>query len=315
MILITGGLGYLGGRIAEYLIKIGEDVRIGSSKKKPHIPTELSLCEVVNIDFSDNASIDKACENVTCIVHLAALNAVDCSNNPESALLVNSLGTLKLLESARKKSVSRFLYFSTAHVYGTHLSGVISEKSLPNPSNHYAITHRAAEDYVISYNNNKFNTCVFRLTNVIGSPLTQFNNCWMLISNDLCRKIAMNQELIIYSNKLMIRDFISMQDIISSTCYFIKTENKIPGGEIVNISSGAPMTLERLSNIIIERAREVLGYSAHIFYKNKDNNKKNQEFFISNKKAIEYGFEFNTGIQNEIDKMLICYDKWFGGVE
>ncbi len=315
MILITGGLGYLGGRIAEYLIKTGEKVRIGSSKKNPYIPTELSLCEVVKIDLSDNCSIDKACKNITCIVHLAALNASACNDDPESALIVNSLGTLKLLESARKNGVSKFLYFSTAHVYGNYLSGIVNEELLPHPSNHYAITHKIAEDYVINFNeSDKFITCVFRLTNAIGSPLSQSNDCWMLIANDLCKKIVMNQEPIIYSNKQTIRDFIPIQDIVDSTLYFIYFKNNTLGGEVLNISSGDSATLKNLSDLIIERARKTLGYSVRIHYKNKDNNRIGEEFYISNKKALDYGFKFNNELSNEIDRMLINFNKWFSGV-
>ena len=52
MILITGGLGYLGGRIAKDMLDFGFQVRVGSSKTNPIIPKELSSCDVVLCDLT-----------------------------------------------------------------------------------------------------------------------------------------------------------------------------------------------------------------------------------------------------------------------
>ena len=77
MILITGGYGYLGGRIASHLMKNGRQVRIGTHRASPIIPEELEGCEQVYIDLSNIESLRKSCEGVTHLIHLAALNATE----------------------------------------------------------------------------------------------------------------------------------------------------------------------------------------------------------------------------------------------
>jgi len=312
MVLITGGLGYLGARIAQSLLIKGIKVRIASSRKKPFIPDELLSCEVVKIDLTDQDCIDKICKGVKSIIHLASLNASECENNPNASENINSLGTLKMLNSAKKNGVSKFLYFSTAHVYGSDLNGIIDENSPTYPSNYYASSHKSAEEFVLNFNvQSKLNACVFRLTNVIGSPLDQNTNCWMLIANDLCSKIAANQRPELYANKFIKRDFIPMKDVIDSTyCYLNYKDNKF-GGEIINISSGKPKSLEYLCNLLVDRASIILNKNIIIEYKNLTKKKTDKEFFISNKKAISFGLTFKNPLKDEIDSMMMKYENWF----
>jgi len=140
MILITGGLGYLGGRIAKYLLNSGERVRVASRRSATKFELEkLNDCEFVAINLLDRDSLEAACHGVKSIVHLGAMNAKDSEERPDEALMVNGLGSLKLIESAIKKNVKNFLYFSTVHIYGFPLKGVISESTVPRPLHPYSI--------------------------------------------------------------------------------------------------------------------------------------------------------------------------------
>ena len=312
MVLITGGLGYLGARIAKALINNNLDVRIASSRVNPSIPDDLLSCEVVKIDLADIMSIDKACKGVQSIVHLASLNSSECETDSNAADLINSVGTLNMLKSAKKNSVSKFLYFSTAHVYGSDLNGIIDENSPTYPSNYYASSHKSAEEFVLNFNvQGKLNACVFRLTNVIGSPLDQNTNCWMLIANDLCSKIAANQRPELYANKFIKRDFIPIKDVIDSTCYYLNYKDNKFGGEIINISSSKPKSLEYLCNLLVDRASIILNKNIIIEYKNLTKKKTDKEFFISNKKALSFGLTFKNPLLDEIDSMMMKYENWF----
>ena len=177
MILVTGGLGFLGGRICQELINKGNKVRIGSSRSNIQIPNELRNCSVFKIDLHNPDSLRLACEGVDTIIHLAALNSQDSKLNPQQALLTNGMGTLNLLSAAIKCGVENFLYFSTVHVYGCLNESVIDESLLTKPTHHYSITHKLAEDYVLEANkNSNISTSVFRLSNVIGAPLNKEAN-------------------------------------------------------------------------------------------------------------------------------------------
>jgi UDP-glucose 4-epimerase len=312
MILITGGLGYIGARLANALINIGFNVRITTSRVSPSIPSELSLCEIVKIDLNDLTSVDHACVGVKTIIHLASLNSSECEKNPNLAELINSVGTLNILNSAKKNGVSSFLYFSTAHVYGLDLEGIIDENSPTFPSNSYSSSHKLAEEFVLKSNvSGKLSTCVYRLTNVIGSPLHQSTNCWMLIANDLCRKISMNQQPEVHANKFTKRDFIPMQDVIDSTCFYLNQEDNTLGGEIINISSNKQRSLFNLCNLLVERASITLNKNITINYKNLTNKSNDKDFFISNDKALSFGLTLKNSLLDEIDLMMMKYENWF----
>jgi len=102
MVLITGGFGYLGARIAKSLLNKGFKVRIASSRLNPNVPDDLKFCDIVHIDLKNTASTDKACFGVESVIHLAALNSLECEKDPNLAEKINSVGTLNVLDSAKK---------------------------------------------------------------------------------------------------------------------------------------------------------------------------------------------------------------------
>lgn len=310
MVLISGGLGYLGGRIAKYLLDSGFQVRIGSSQSHPDVPSDLLSCEIVICDLSDKRSLENACKNVSSIIHLASLNAQECDHDPEAALLINGLGTLNLLNAAKKMGVTKFVYFSTAHVYGSPLQGIIDENSTPRPIHDYAITHRLAEDYVLQANSNKDITgSILRLTNSVGSPLNSKANCWMLVVNDLCKQTVLNQSMELHSDELVQRDFIPISTVCSTVVDVLTSD--VLDGEIANISSSVVLTLRELTNLIADRSEVVLGFRPNINFKRLPKGKPLESLFILNSKLKSSGCIIDTDLSYEIDQLLLNCNQWF----
>jgi len=310
MVLISGGLGYLGGRIAKYLLDSGFQVKIGSSRSHPDVPSDLLSCEIVICDLSDKRSLENACKNVSSIIHLASLNAQECDHDPEAALLINGLGTLNLLNAAKKMGITKFVYFSTAHVYGSPLQGIIDENSTPRPIHDYAITHRLAEDYVLQANSNKDITgSILRLTNSVGSPLNSKANCWMLVVNDLCKQTVLNQSMELHSDELVQRDFIPISTVCSTVVDVLTSD--VLDGEIANISSSVVLTLRELTNLIADRSEVVLGFRPNINFKRLPKGKPLESLFISNSKLKSSGCIIDTDLSYEIDQLLLNCNQWF----
>ena len=310
MVLISGGLGYLGGRIAKYLLDSGFQVRIGSSQSHPDVPSDLLSCEIVICDLSDKRSLENACKNVSSIIHLASLNAQECDHDPEAALLINGLGTLNLLNAAKKMGITKFVYFSTAHVYGSPLQGIIDENSTPRPIHDYAITHRLAEDYVLQANSNKDITgSILRLTNSVGSPLNSKANCWMLVVNDLCKQTVLNQSMELHSDELVQRDFIPISTVCSTVVDVLTSD--VLDGEIANISSSVVLTLRELTNLIADRSEVVLGFRPNINFKRLPKGKPLESLFILNSKLKSSGCIIDTDLSYEIDQLLLNCNQWF----
>ena len=168
MILITGGTGFLGGKIAKFLKMNGYDVRIGTRKYNKKNNNQFKNFEIVEMDFLNKQSLLKACEGVSCIFHLADSNAQSSEKNPEEAIKINGIGTLNLVSAAIKKNIKKFIYFSTIHIYGDGLLGNATEKTLPLPKHAYGITSRLAEDFVLQKSPKDIYSIVLRLSNIVG---------------------------------------------------------------------------------------------------------------------------------------------------
>lgn len=313
MVLVTGGLGYLGGRICEFLINSGKKVRIGTSRLGVSIPEQLNECDIVKIDLLDPQSLDSACQGVTSIIHLAALNAKASSLDPKQALMINGMGTLNLLSSAISNKVEKFLYFSTIHVYGSQLHGEINEDTLTKPMHHYSITHKLAEDYVLEANEtNSISGSVFRLSNVIGSPLNKEANCWMLVAQDLCKQVVMHKSMQLSSSPYVERDFIGITNIfhIVSNCISNDDIFQEIRGDIFNITNGSPFSLGYLSELIMLQSKKVLGYAPEIKF-NTSSEVKEKPLIFSNQKAKNIGLKLESNLPREIDSLLLNCKKWF----
>ena len=302
MILITGGAGYLGGRIAYYLVQSGIQVRIGSRS---------SSYDRFQMDLLDVGSLEHACEGVSTIIHLAAMNAQDCGSNPELALEVNVLGTLNLLKAAERMGVKKVLYFSTAHVYGSPLKGYIDENTLPHPLHSYSITHRVAEDYLLETDSKTdISGTILRLTNAVGSPVSLDVNCWMLVVNDLCRQVVLNRCMDLNSSESVQRDYLPISAVCSAVSAML--ENDMFDGEVVNVSSGSSRTLRSLTDLIVSRTENVLGFRPSVHFKHTEKNDNIPLLEISNDKLIKSGMTIDMDITNEIDQLLINCNGWFG---
>jgi len=298
-VLVTGGNGYLGGRIVEYLAKIGVSVKVGDRDV-----------------FVNDDSLKSACKNITVIIHLAAMNAQECVENPEAALLVNGLNSLRLLKAAECMGVSKFIYFSTAHIYGSPLEGNINEETLPRPMHPYSITHKLAEDYVLEMDSRgKLSGIIFRLSNAVGSPVREDANCWMLVVNDLCKQVVVDKKMVLHSAEYIERDYVPISSVIDAVSFAMESD-KLVGG-IYNLSSSVALSLRYLTDIIADRSVETLGFrpTVHFPQKSEVKVKESTRLEISNNKLKETGFIVNEDITDEIDKLLLNCQNWFGKYE
>tara|TARA_B100000686_G_scaffold87986_1_gene94715 strand:+ start:11438 stop:12379 length:942 start_codon:yes stop_codon:yes gene_type:complete len=265
MILITGGLGYLGGRIAVDLLASNKKVRIGTRRSGMKKPDFLPDCEMVQMDMENTSSLVNACEGVDSVIHLAAMNADACLKDPERAFIINVLGVAKLLEAAQKKGVKRFIYFSTAHVYGNPLIGDISERSLPRPSHPYSKTHHMAEEFVLATRDKGLILgIVLRLSNVIGPPANIASDCWSLLVNELCQQAVNDRKLTLRSNGLQTRDFITISDTVRATVHFLNLPESLCEDGLFNVGGENVMSILEMAQRVATCCERTLGYLPEI---------------------------------------------------
>jgi UDP-glucose 4-epimerase len=254
--LITGGLGFVGGRLTKKLSP--NNIIIVSSRKQP---SEELLTLHGNPTFvlhSELLNENKFPQQVDTIIHLAALNEWDSVKFPAEAIAINIDQTRAILELAIASKVKRFIYFSTAHIYGSPLQGHIDEQTLPVPTHPYAITHRAAEDYIIAANHHKKIQCyIIRLSNAFGAPVTATVNRWTLLTNDLCRQAIEKGAINLTSNGCQYRDFICLSDVEQAIEQITNEQpQKIPPG-IYNLGSGKAMQVIDMAKIVAEEYKKL----------------------------------------------------------
>ncbi len=313
-VLITGGSGYVGGRIVRRLADRKDIVlRIGARKREGVFPPWLACLSPIALDMISSDSLESACSGVGTIIHLAALNEIDSSSDPERALLVNGLGTLKLLQAAEQAGVSRFIYFSTAHVYGAPLAGAITERSLPRPVHPYAITHHIAEDFVLAAHDRRALTgIVVRLSNGYGAPADSSVNRWSLLVNDLCRQAVTSRVLTLRSSGQQRRDFIALEDVARATEHFIFLSRSQCCDGLFNLGGESPFKIIEIAERIAVRCRVVLGYTPEISRPQPLPDEICADLDFSIEKLKSTGFSLSGDMDEEIDATLLLCKKAFG---
>lgn len=251
-VLITGGLGYVGGRVASYLRQRHETlpIRLMTRQQRPSA-TWTSTFKIVEGDILDGSAVARAVEGVKAIVHLAASNAAESARDPAMALDVTSKGTLMLLQAAEKARTERFVYMSTFHVYGGHEPNNINEETLPRPTHPYPITHYTAEQFVSMFQAcGSIETLIFRLSNCYGAPMDPGAACWSLVFGDLCRQAAEQGRLVLSSSGRPQRDFISIRDVGRAVEHLLSLPSGSWGNGLFNLGGECSMSILELSGHI-----------------------------------------------------------------
>lgn len=302
-IVISGGLGYVGGRLSTYFANQGHRVFALSRSKKVNYPNinALTNSEVIKNNILETKKIDA-------FIHLASTNEIECAQNPLKSNEVNINDTLKWLEWAKNNKVKQFIYFSTVHVYARPLVGVFSEGNKCLPSHPYSITHKCAEDYALWYSSD-FNLPVkiVRLSNSFGYPAFPTANRWSLFINDLCKKIVSNKKIEIRSNSLQKRDFISLNNVCKAVESLMELKNTNSENTIYNLSRGRSQTLLEVAEQIKSVAESYLNEKIELLYDPKKNNE-TPMLEISNKKIRSTGWNLN---EQDFDEEIIKTIQFF----
>ena len=259
-ILITGGFGFIGGRLGQYLQQNWHQVILGS--RKASCPPEwLPHAEVAQIDWSDSQALQQICSRVDVVIQAAGMNAQDCASDPVAALEFNGLVTARLVAAASRVGVKRFIYFSTAHVYVSPLVGTITEETCPRNLHPYATSHLAGEHAVLSANQRgQIEGIVFRLSNAFGAPVHKDVNCWMLLVNDLCMQAVQARKLVLQTSGLQQRDFVGITEVCRVAEHLAVGNGASTQPSIFNVGAGMSQSVLAMAQLIQQRCVQVLGF-------------------------------------------------------
>ena len=257
-VLVTGGAGFIGSHIVDRLISSGYSVRVLddlSTGKLSNIDVHVKSGKVdfVEGNVRDASTVKTVVKDVDASIHLAAITSVPFSvENPNDTFEINVAGTLNLLSSCAAEGVSKLILVSSCAVYGDPESLPVDEQHPANPISPYAESKLAAEKFCLGFHEKSLiKSVVLRLFNVYG-PRQTVNDYSGVITRFL-ERCKQRLPLIIYGDGTQTRDFINVQDVVEAVLKSL--ENKDAEGEVFNVGSGKPTSINELARIILEPSR------------------------------------------------------------
>ena len=247
--VVTGGAGFIGSHISEHLLQMGHQVTIIDSLRTGF---EKNLKGMNVRFFEEDIRNKKLMEGIItdteCVFHLAALVSV-----PESLLKINecieinTLGTINILEAARKNSNCKVVLSTSAANYGDNPILPKVETMLPEPMTPYAITKLDGEYYLkMYYDHYNIQTASLRYFNVFG-PRQNPKSAYAAAVPIFINKALKNEPITIYGDGLQTRDFIYVKDVVRANILASKK-----GNETYNVALGHSTSILELAQKIVE---------------------------------------------------------------
>ena len=248
--LVTGGAGFIGSNIVAELVRRGQSVRVlddFSSGRPENIVDIKDKIEVVRGDIRDREAVRNCVKDVDYVIHQAAIPSVEVSvRRPVESSEVNINGTIHLLEESKRAGVKRFVFASSAAVYGDLPDLPKSEDSRKKTLSPYAAAKLVGEYYCkMYYELYGLQTVCLRYFNVFG-PNQDPASEYAAVIPKFIQALLSDSTPKIFGDGLQSRDFIYISDVVSANLKAIEARDV--AGESFNIAGGKQINLLDLLN-------------------------------------------------------------------
>lgn len=254
-ILITGGAGFIGSHMCERLLCQGETIFCLDNFENGDLRNIYSLItnknfKLINGDIRDSKVLEKTAPDINTVIHLAAQIHVDRSIiEPKLTYNVNVLGTLNVLEYARRYDIERIIHTSTSEVYGSARKIPMNEDHplcAPHP---YGASKIAADRLCYAYiQTYGMNICIVRPFNTFG-PKQKDHGYGGAISIFTKRALSA-QPPIIYGDGNQTRDYMYINDLVEAYDMILKNNKALK--EVINFGTGKDVKIIDLANKVIK---------------------------------------------------------------
>ncbi len=261
-ILITGGAGFIGSNLSEYLIDKGYKVQVVDDLSTGKLENLYNLkIKFYKKDIIDINKINFK-KKIDIIIHLAAKAEILIAKDKEEIYSKSNLNALQsLLNFASKNKVKKLIFASSASIYGDTKNKKISENFRSDPKHFYAYSKLIGEKMIVNYSKiNKFNYTIFRFFNIYGK------NSTAVVAKFIAQKLQ-NKKITIFGDGKQKRDFLHIDDLNHAIYQSIKIKKS--NNQIYNLGSGKPESVFNLKKIVSAK-------KDHIFL-----NKRNDDIEIS----------------------------------
>lgn len=261
--LVTGAAGFIGSHICEELLKEPSNIVIGVDNFYSGKQSNIDLLKDISSKFifykTDICNHEEICQifkkhDVQYVFHEAAIASVQTSiENPLLTNEVNIKGSLSILEASRKNAVKRFLFASSAAIYGDEPALPKDEKSITRPISPYGLEKFVTEQYMKLYASQYGLECIaLRYFNVYGprqDPHSEYSGVISIFDNRIRQKLPIT----IYGDGEQYRDFIYVKDVAKANIKLMDYNLNDNNFLVVCTGSGKSTTINRLVEVIKNR--------------------------------------------------------------
>ncbi len=254
-ILITGGRGYIGSALSQFLSNVNCKLILLDQLPGDVWRPEGQEAEVLLLksDVSERRTWDKALPEVDYVFHMAAREYYYRSDyEPELDYKSNSLPILRLLEVCRTQNYQpKIVFASSANLFGLVDTLPVNEDSRDDPLTMWAIHKLTAERYFSLYAQQfGISSVTLRLANVYG-PTARRDIMTCVVINNMIGRALDGKELKTFSNRGCVRDFVFLDDVVQA---FLLAGDHCGGTEspMYILGSGEGKTIENVWCMIAE---------------------------------------------------------------
>lgn len=259
LILVTGGAGFIGSHLVDRLMSDDYEVVVLDNffaGKVENIQRHLGSqsFHLVRGDVRNLGDVRKAIKDVDVVFHLAA--SVNVPLSIEDPLLVNDVnirGTLNLLETSLKENIECFVYISTCAVYGEACYLPINEQHPIAPLSPYGISKFTAEHYCrIFHRIHGLKAVCLCFFNVYGPRYSK--GPYSGVISQFISRLRQGKPPVIYGDGEQTRDFVYVEDVVKASILVLRCKHCT--GEVINIGTGKPTTINELAKVLMNMFRE-----------------------------------------------------------
>lgn len=280
-VVVTGGMGFIGSHIVDALVEKGLEVHVIDIKETAREKNPKATYHVA--DIRDMGAVTPILVGSDCIFHEAALPRVQYSiENPIETFSINVDGTVALLKAAVDGKVRRFVFASSAAVYGDQSEMPLQEDMRPSAKSPYAL-HKQIGEITCKLWSELYGleTVSLRYFNVYG-PRLDPNGAYALAVGKFLRLRKEEQPIEIWGDGTNTRDYVHVSDVARANLLAMESK-KVGKGEIINIGTGKETNVNALAGCIggpvahidariepgraqanVQKAKELLAWEATI---------------------------------------------------
>lgn len=254
--LITGGAGFIGSNITEYLIQHGAKVRVFDNLATGNLENLQEFQNHPNFEFykGDLRNVNdciNACNNIDAVCHQAAIGSVPRSiKDPITTNDVNIGGFVNMLTAAKNEGVKRFVYASSSSVYGDEPNLPKKEEKTGNPLSPYAVSKFTNELYA-----NVFSRCFpleligLRYFNVFG-PKQDPEGEYAAVMPLFIKALLKNESPFVNGDGEQTRDFTFVHNAVQANILGLTTDNTAAFNQAYNVAFGQRFTINQMYDAI-----------------------------------------------------------------